>query len=57
LEVLAVASDFHAQMNAIATWEEVPIFDSEDAEAAFWQESRVDLRLMESAVAASSQEA
>jgi predicted DNA binding CopG/RHH family protein len=44
-------------MNAIATWEEVPIFDSEDAEAAFWQESRVDLRLMESAVASSSQEA
>ena len=38
-------------MTTIATWEEVPIFDSEDAEAGFWQENRPDLRLMEAAVA------
>ena len=44
-------------MQAIATWDDVPIFDSEEGEAAFWQETRVDLRLMESCVAASSQEA
>jgi predicted DNA binding CopG/RHH family protein len=44
-------------MNAIATWEDVPIFDSEEAEAAFWTESRVDLRLMETSMASSSQEA
>lgn len=37
-------------MRTIATWEEVPIFDSEDAEATFWAEHRPDLRLMESAV-------
>jgi predicted DNA binding CopG/RHH family protein len=43
-------------MNAVATWDDVPIFDSEEAEAAFWQDNRVDLRLMESAVASSSQE-
>ena len=38
-------------MQAIAKWEEVPIFDSEVAEADFWAENRPDLRLMESAVA------
>ena len=38
-------------MNTIANWEEVPIFDSEEAEALFWSENRPDLRLMESAVA------
>ena len=36
-------------MRTIANWEEVPIFDSEDAEAVFWAEHRPDLRLMESA--------
>ena len=40
-------------MRAIANWEEVPIFDSEEAEADFWAENRPDLRLMESAVAGS----
>ena len=39
-------------MNAITNWEEIPLFDSEEAEAAFWAESRVDVRLMESSVAA-----
>jgi predicted DNA binding CopG/RHH family protein len=38
-------------MRTFASWEEVPIFDSESAEAAFWVENRPDLRLMESAVA------
>jgi len=42
-------------MNAIARWEEVPLFDSEEAEAAFWADARVDLRLMEGAVATSSE--
>jgi predicted DNA binding CopG/RHH family protein len=39
-------------MNSVTHWEEVPLFDSEQAEAAFWAENRVDLRLMESSVAA-----
>ena len=34
-------------MNAISRWDDVPIFESETAEAAFWSEMRVDLRLME----------
>jgi len=38
-------------MQAIAKWEEVPILDSEVAEADFWAENRPDLRLMEGAVA------
>jgi len=38
-------------MRSIANWDEVPIFDSEAAEADFWAENRPDLRLMESAVA------
>lgn len=42
-------------MNTIAHWEDVPLFDSEEAEADFWAESRIDLRLMESAVASSSE--
>ena len=42
-------------MRSLATWEEVPIFDSEDAEADFWSENRPDLRLMEAAVASSSE--
>ncbi|MBE0540352.1 MAG: hypothetical protein IH623_03115 [Verrucomicrobia bacterium] len=42
-------------MRSIANWEEVPIFDSEAAEADFWSENRPDLRLMEAAVAGSSE--
>ena len=42
-------------MNTIAAWEEVPIFDSESAEADFWAEYRPDLRLMETAVTSSSE--
>ncbi len=42
-------------MNQIVNWEEVPLFDGEQAEAAFWAETRIDLRLMEAAVAASAE--
>ena len=44
-------------MNAISHWEEVPLFDSEQAEAAFWADNRPDVRLMESSVAAASESA
>ena len=37
-------------MRAIAKWEEVPIFDSEEAEADFWAENKPDLRLMEAEI-------
>jgi predicted DNA binding CopG/RHH family protein len=43
-------------MDALTTWEDVPLFDSEEAEAAFWSEHRIDLRLMESAVATGSED-
>lgn len=42
-------------MQPFASWEDVPIFDSEEAEAGFWAANRPDMRLMESAVAASSE--
>jgi len=44
-------------MQAIAKWEDVPIFDSEEAEADFWAENKPDVRLMESAVAGNSEAA
>ncbi len=42
-------------MNVISRWEEVPLFDREEAEAAFWAENRPDLRLMESSAASTSE--
>lgn len=39
------------------SWEDVPIFDSEEAEADFWAENRPDLRLMETALAGATSEA
>ena len=42
-------------MRAFANWEDVPIFDSEEAEADFWTENRPDLRLMESATAGNAE--
>ena len=44
-----------APMRAIANWEDVPIFDSEEAEANFWAENKPDLRLMEAAVAGNAE--
>ena len=44
-------------MRTFATWEEVPIFDSEESEAGFWLENKPDLRLMEVAVAGSAEAA
>lgn len=38
-------------MRAIASWEDVPIFDSEEAEASFWAETKPDLRLLEGSIA------
>lgn len=42
-------------MRTFANWEEVPLFDSEAAEADFWQENRPDLRLMDAATAGSAE--
>lgn len=44
-------------MNLLSTWEEVPLFDGEEAEAAYWADTRIDLRLMENAVASSAESA
>lgn len=42
-------------MNTLPTWDDVPLFDSEQAEAAFWAENRPDLRLMEAALVAGTE--
>jgi predicted DNA binding CopG/RHH family protein len=42
-------------VRTFANWEDVPLFDSEAAEADFWQENRPDLRLMEAATATSTE--
>jgi predicted DNA binding CopG/RHH family protein len=42
-------------MRTFARWEEVPLFDNEEAEADFWSENRPDLRLMEAAVSGNAE--
>jgi predicted DNA binding CopG/RHH family protein len=42
-------------MPTVTDWEDVPLFDRDEAEAAYWMETSVDLRLMESSVAAASE--
>ncbi len=42
-------------MQTFANWEDVPLFDSEVAEATFWAENRPGVRLMETAVAGSAE--
>ncbi len=42
-------------MRTFADWEDVPIFDSEEAEAGFWLENRPALRLMEGATSGSAE--
>ena len=44
-------------MRTFANWEDVPLFDSEEAEADFWTENRPDLRLMESAISGNAESA
>jgi predicted DNA binding CopG/RHH family protein len=40
----------------LSSWEEVPLFDSEQAEGAFWAENQIDLRLMEAAKTMASEQ-
>jgi predicted DNA binding CopG/RHH family protein len=37
-------------MNSISRWDEVPMFDLDEAEAAFWADNTIEVRLMESSV-------
>ena len=40
-------------MMQVNNWDDVPLFDNEEAEAAFWAENGVDVRLMEGSLASS----
>ena len=42
-----------SKLHVVTSWDEVPFCDSEEAEAAFWEANRLDLRLMEQSVAPS----
>lgn len=42
-------------MVTLAKWEDIPLFESELEEAAFWEDHRLDLRLMDTAVAKGSE--
>lgn len=42
-------------MRTFANWEDVPLFDSEEAEADFWSENRPALRLMEGSMSGNSE--
>lgn len=37
-------------MNSIQSWDQIPEFDSDENEAAFWQEHELDARLMASSI-------
>ena len=43
-------------LQTIQSWDDVPLIDSEQAEADFWAENQVDLRLMELSATASSEQ-
>lgn len=45
------ADQAEAPANVVTRWEDVPVFESEFEEAAWWRRSRVDLRLMDASVA------
>ena len=40
----------------LSSWEDVPLFDSEQAEGAFWTENQIELRLMEAAKTMASEQ-
>jgi predicted DNA binding CopG/RHH family protein len=40
----------------LSSWEEVPLFDSEQAEGSFWSENQIELRLMEEAKVMASEQ-
>lgn len=44
-------------MQTLASWEDVPLFDSEEAEADFWANNKPEVRLMETAVAGQAEAA
>ena len=37
-------------MNVITNWQEIPKFESEEKEALFWADARLDIRLMNSSL-------
>jgi hypothetical protein len=44
-------------MHILSRWEDVPLFDTEEAEAEFWADNKPEVRLMESSVAGPNESA
>ena len=42
-------------IRGVTSWDDVPLFDNEEAEAAYWMDNSVALRLMESSTAATAE--
>jgi predicted DNA binding CopG/RHH family protein len=42
-------------IRGVTSWEDVPIFEGEEAEAAYWMENGVSLRLMEGSTVATAE--
>lgn len=42
-------------IRGVTSWDDVPLFDSEEAEAAYWMDNSVAMRLMESSTAATGE--
>ena len=42
-------------IRGVTSWDDVPLFDSEEAEAGYWMENAAALRLMESSTAAGAE--
>lgn len=43
-------SAINARMKVISRWSDIPRFDSEEEEAAFWADARLDGRLMNASI-------
>ena len=55
IKSLATRHPSSKKMRTFSNWEDVPLFDSEEAEAGFWSDNRPDLRLMEAATSANAE--
>ena len=42
-------------IRGVTSWDDVPLFDSVEAEAAYWMDNSVAMRLMESSTAATAE--
>ncbi len=54
-KITPLAASRERERKPVARWEDIPAFDHEGAEVAFWEQNRLAVRLMESALVAGSE--